>query len=147
MSQYPQPLFETFDRFHSLNFFLLGAELPSVRALLLDLPEERRAVEGYRAVRGFLKSYAGNEATFNSYRTHVERLLLWTLLVAEKPLLELRRRDAESFMEFCLTPPAELDRPCGQVAVLTGWQQKNTGYRFLRGQPAVASLQLHSGKA
>lgn len=27
--------------------------------------------------------YAGNEATFNSYRTHVERLLLGSLLVAE----------------------------------------------------------------
>ncbi|OWJ96258.1 integrase [Pseudomonas sp. A46] len=66
-----------------------------------------QAVEGYRAVRGFLKSYAGNEATFNSYRTHVERLLLWSLLVAGKPLVELRRRDAEAFMEFCLNPPAD----------------------------------------
>src|SRR5690606_15413752 len=29
------------------------------------------------------------------------------LLIARKPLLALRRRDAEAFMEFCLNPPAD----------------------------------------
>src|SRR5690606_7477087 len=96
-----------FARFHELNFMHLNGELPVVRDFLLAFPEACQAVEGYRAVRGFLKSYAGNEATFNSYRTHVERLLLWSLLVARKPLLEMRRRDAEVFMEFCLNPPAD----------------------------------------
>ncbi|BAU74487.1 tyrosine-type recombinase/integrase [Metapseudomonas furukawaii] len=107
MPQHPQPLFETFDRFHELNFLHLNGELPVVRGFLEGCADEIQAVEGYRAVRGFLKSYAGNEATFNSYRTHVERLLLWSLLVAGKPLVELRRRDAEAFMEFCLNPPAD----------------------------------------
>ncbi len=107
MAQAPQPLFETFDRFHDLNFLHLSGELPVVRDFLQDFPEASQAVEGYRAVRSFLKSYAGNEATFSSYRTHVERLLLWSLLVARKPLLDLRRRDAEAFMEFCLNPPAD----------------------------------------
>ena len=54
-----------------------------------------------------MKSYAGNQSTFNSFRTHVERLLLWALIVARKPLLDLRRSDAEQFMEFCLNPPAD----------------------------------------
>jgi len=107
MSPHPQPLFETFDRFHELNFLHLNGELPAVRDFLHGCADELQAVEGYRAVRGFLKSYAGNEATFNSYRTHIERLLLWSLLVAGKPLVELRRRDAEAFMEFCLNPPAD----------------------------------------
>lgn len=107
MPQHPQPLFETFDRFHELNFLHLNGELPVVRGFLEGCADELQAVEGYRAVRGFLKSYAGNDATFNSYRTHVERLLLWSLLVAGKPLVELRRRDAEAFMEFCLNPPAD----------------------------------------
>lgn len=107
MPQLPQPLFETFDRFHDLNFLHLKSELPAVRDFLEAFPADRHAVDGYCAVRGFLKSYGGNEATFNSYRTHVERLLLWSLLVAEKPLLELRRRDAEAFMEFCLNPPSD----------------------------------------
>lgn len=107
MSQHPQPLFEIFYRFHELNFLHLNGELPVVRDFLQGCAEELQATEGYRAVRGFLKSYAGNEATFNSYRTHVERLLLWSLLVAGKPLVDLRRRDAEAFMEFCLNPPAD----------------------------------------
>ncbi|WP_282875987.1 tyrosine-type recombinase/integrase [Pseudomonas peli] len=107
MSQNPQPLFETFDRFRELNFLHLNGELPAVLDFIQGFTDELQAVEGYRAVRGFLKSYAGNEATFNSYRTHVERLLLWSLLVAGKPLVELRRRDAEAFMEFCLNPPAD----------------------------------------
>ncbi|HBN9860469.1 tyrosine-type recombinase/integrase [Stutzerimonas stutzeri] len=107
MSQRPQPFFETFDRFHELNFLHLNGELPVVRDFLLGFGDGLEAAEGYRAVRGFLKSYAGNEATYNSYRTHVERLLLWSLLVAGKPIVELRRRDAEAFMEFCLNPPSD----------------------------------------
>ncbi|MCY1398570.1 Tyrosine recombinase XerC [compost metagenome] len=102
-----QPLFETYSRFRELNFMQLSEELPAVREYLAGFADDSRAIEGYLAVRGFLKSYAGNETTFNSYRTHVERLLLWALLVARKPLLELRRRDAEAFMEFCLKPPAD----------------------------------------
>ncbi len=103
----PCPLFETYGRFQELNFQQLSAELPLVRDYLASFQAELQALDGYQAVRGFLKSYAGNETTFNSYRTHVERLLLWALLVAHKPLLELRRRDAEAFMEFCLRPPKD----------------------------------------
>ena len=103
----PSPLFETYGRFLELNFLQFSEELPIVRDYLASFPSELQALEGYAAVRGFLKSYAGNETTFNSYRTHVERLLLWALLIAHKPLLELRRRDAEAFMEFCLRPPKD----------------------------------------
>ncbi|HHM4860551.1 TPA: tyrosine-type recombinase/integrase [Pseudomonas aeruginosa] len=104
MTSIPQPLFETFSRFLELNSLSLSEELPVVRDYLQGFPEELDASQSYLAARGFLRSYAGNEATFNSYRTHVERLLLWSLLIAQKPLLELRRSDAEAFMEFCLRP-------------------------------------------
>jgi site-specific recombinase XerD len=107
MPKAPFPLFETYNRFLELNFQQFTEELPIVRDYLGRFAPELLAFEGYQAVRGFLKSYAGNETTFNSYRTHVERLLLWSLLVAHKPLLELRRRDAEAFMEFCLRPPKD----------------------------------------
>lgn len=62
-------------------------------------------------VRSFLKSYAGIQSTFNSFRTHVEPLLLWALIVARKLLPDLRRFNAEQFMEFCLNPPADWDGP------------------------------------
>ena len=107
MRSKPLPLFDTYRRFLELNFLQLSEEHPVVRDYIARFPVELRAVEGYLAVRGFLRSYAGNEPTFNSYRTHVERLLLWSMLVAGKPLLELRRRDAEAFMEFCLRPPRD----------------------------------------
>jgi hypothetical protein len=100
----PHPLFETYARFGQLNFSSLKEELPAIVGYLQEFPEQTQAFEGYRAVRSFLKSYSGNEATFNSYRTHVERLLLWTLLKARVPLLEMRRTHAEGFMEFCLAP-------------------------------------------
>ena len=100
----PHPLFETYARFGELNFSSLKQELPAVTHYLMAFPAEIQAIEGYRAVRSFLKSYAGNESTFNSYRTHVERLLLWTLIKAGVPLLEMRRTHAEAFLEFCLAP-------------------------------------------
>ncbi|MEI2830512.1 site-specific integrase [Pseudomonas mosselii] len=100
----PHPLFETYARFCELNFSSLREENPAVIEYLEQFSEQVQALEGYRSVRSFLRSYAGNEATFNSYRTHVERLLLWTLIIARIPLLEMRRTHAESFMEFCLAP-------------------------------------------
>ncbi|MDH4581594.1 hypothetical protein E8F20_06865 [Pseudomonas sp. BN415] len=38
-----------------------------VRDFLEGLPAESRASERYRAVRSFLKSYAGNQATLNAF--------------------------------------------------------------------------------
>ncbi len=107
MSRIPQPLFDTFECFHELNFLKLSNERPAVHQYLKSFEDGCRAVDSYLVVRGFLKSYAGNQSTFNSFRTHVERLLLWALIVARKPLLDLRRSDAEQFMEFCLNPPAD----------------------------------------
>lgn len=107
MSRIPQPLFDTFECFHELNFLQLSNERPTVQQYLKSFEDSCSAVDSYLVVRSFLKSYAGNQSTFNSFRTHVERLLLWALIVARKPLLDLRRSDAEQFMEFCLNPPAD----------------------------------------
>lgn len=101
------PLFESHDRFLELNHNNLSQEQPVVISYLESFPGDLFALDGYRAVRSFLRSYEGNSATFNSYRTHVERLLLWTLLVCKKPLLEMTRQDGERFMEFCIKPPAD----------------------------------------
>lgn len=53
----------------------------------------------------FLHSYNGSQATFNSYRREVERLLQWSWYVQEKTLPELRRLDIEQYLEFCQHPP------------------------------------------
>jgi site-specific recombinase XerD len=118
MSQ-PVPLFDTYKTFESLTRHNLEAELPAVLAVLDRFPDPAEAVAGYSVVKLFLKSYAANQATFNSYRTHVERLLLWCLLVRSKPILHLRRQDAEDFLAFCLNPPEN-------------WVGPGTKSRFLR---------------
>lgn len=104
MSQ-PVPLFDTYRNFQFLTRHNLDGELPAVLAAFERFANPSEAMEGYSVVKLFLKSYAANQATFNSYRTHVERLLLWSLLVCKKPILYLRRQDAEAFLEFCLNPP------------------------------------------
>ncbi|KPZ27222.1 Site-specific recombinase, phage integrase family [Pseudomonas coronafaciens pv. zizaniae] len=106
MAIQPQPLFDTYPNFLALNFNGLSAENPLVVEYLAGFHPGLNALEGYQAVRSFLKSYAGNETTFNSYRTNIERLLLWSLIVRRRPLLELQRVDAEAYMEFCLNPPS-----------------------------------------
>jgi len=95
----PIPLFDTYNRFRDLSFSRVSDELSVVTQFLFSFPSELKAQDGYLAVRG---SYSNNEATFNSYHTHVERLLLWSLLIAKKPLLELRRHNCENYLEFYL---------------------------------------------
>ena len=53
----------------------------------------------------FLYSYRGSEATFNSYRRELERLLHWSSSIIKKPLTTLTRADIENYIEFCQNPP------------------------------------------
>ncbi len=41
----------------------------------------------------FLKQYDNNNATFESYRREVERLIQWAWLIEKKSLLDLKRQD------------------------------------------------------
>ena len=53
----------------------------------------------------FLKSYTGSQGTFNSYRRETERLLQWSWLVKNRPLIELKKDDIEQYIHFCQNPP------------------------------------------
>ncbi len=61
----------------------------------------------YQYARDFLYSYRGSEATYNSYRRELERLLHWSSSIAKKPLGKLHRNDIEQFIEFCQHPPLD----------------------------------------
>tara|TARA_R110000868_G_scaffold8205_3_gene42569 strand:+ start:157633 stop:158847 length:1215 start_codon:yes stop_codon:yes gene_type:complete len=52
----------------------------------------------------FIYSYRGSEATFNSYRREIERLLQWCVHVAKKSLKQLKRQDIENYIYFCQRP-------------------------------------------
>jgi site-specific recombinase XerD len=64
-------------------------------------------IKDYQQACNFLYSYRGSIATFNAYRREVERLLQWSWFEVEKSLIELKRSDIESFIEFCQNPPSE----------------------------------------
>ncbi|MDP9687707.1 UNVERIFIED_ORG: site-specific recombinase XerD [Pseudomonas mohnii] len=114
----PHPLFNTYKEFVNHTSDEPDPCLPLVMNYLANFDAHLKPVDGFDAVCGFLRSYSNVEATFVSYRTHAERLLLWALLIRKKPLMELRRADAEAFLEFCMNPPI-------------GWRGPVTRSRFL----------------
>jgi site-specific recombinase XerD len=59
----------------------------------------------YQHAINFLYHYRGSQATFNSYRREIERLLQWCWFVQKKSLNKLNRIDFEAFLEFCQSPP------------------------------------------
>lgn len=65
------------------------------------------AKSDFEIVLKFLSVYNGNNATFESYRRELERLLQWSWLIAKKSILELSREDIESYIQFCMKPPRE----------------------------------------
>lgn len=53
-------------------------------------------------------SYIGrnkSEHTYVRFRTEVERFLLWTYLIKEKPLDQLKKSDILDYADFCWKPP------------------------------------------
>lgn len=61
--------------------------------------------DDFNAAKQFLIAYKGTPATFNTYRREVERLMQWTWIVAKKSIRELRRKDLETYIQFCQKPP------------------------------------------
>ncbi|QFG30056.1 site-specific integrase [Pseudomonas umsongensis] len=107
MPSEPKPLFETFESFLDQDFSCEGSSIRFVRNYVSSFDSGLDAVAGYQAVRSFLRAYESSEQTFNSYRTHVERLLLWALIVRKKSIFQLKREDAEAYLKFCRNPPSE----------------------------------------
>jgi site-specific recombinase XerD len=107
MPQLPRPIFESYEIFIDQDFSLPEPGMVCVRVYLDSFEPEVEAHKGYLTARSFLRSFSDNSFTFTSYRTHVERLLLWSMLVKRKPLAQLKRQDAEDYLEFCRNPPAD----------------------------------------
>ena len=93
MSRYPipSPIFDTLVQ--TKEHFSCEKHAPSSRQKELTI------------VLGFLAQYDGNQATFNSYRREIERLLHWSWLIQKKAIFALRRKDIEAYVKFCLHPP------------------------------------------
>lgn len=87
----PQPIFDTLSN------------------LAISLPKHYQSIAiseaDFRYAREFLYSYRGSAATFSAYRREIERLLLWSWIIAKKSISALKRADIERYVEFCQKPP------------------------------------------
>ena len=83
------------------KFSLRTPVMACVREYIEKFPASVDAIRGYLTARDFLRAFSDNSLTFTSYRTHVERLLLWALIIKQKPFDQLKRQDAEDYLEFC----------------------------------------------
>lgn len=127
MKTMPQPLFDTYKTFMAVCDAEnersaereYTAERPAIAEYLSSFPADIPTTSDYAHVRGFLRAYNGLETTFRSYRTQVERLMLWSWIEAQKSVIDLNRTDAERFMEFCLRPHPE-------------WIGRSVRHRFLK---------------
>ncbi|WOH38397.1 tyrosine-type recombinase/integrase [Thalassotalea fonticola] len=64
------------------------------------------ALEDYRYTKEFLQSKGRrNEATYNLFRGETEKFLLWSWLIAKKSVVQLKRRDLETYIDFINKPP------------------------------------------
>ena len=55
----------------------------------------------------FLFEYSKkSEATYNRFRNEIERFLLWSWLIAEKSVIDLKRVDIDEYIDFFWSPPS-----------------------------------------
>lgn len=126
MTRTPRPLFESHGDFLDQDFTRGRPSIACVGQYLDGFAPEHKAIPAFLAVRGFLRCYADNALTYSAYRGHVERLLLWALIIREKPLTELKRLDAEAFLAFCRNPPANWIGPVIRNRFLTAVTSAST---------------------
>ncbi|WP_221798598.1 tyrosine-type recombinase/integrase [Oceanobacter mangrovi] len=118
--------------FDNLNY--LVSPLTDAREIARRIPrlnEVDGAFDDIVHTLGFLISFNGSTATFNSYRREAERLLQWAFFVHGKSLQQLRRADLEEYIRFCQAPPASWVGPVQVPRFITNQGQRiaNTKWR------------------
>ncbi|MBV6659689.1 site-specific integrase [Pseudomonas yamanorum] len=127
MARAPKPLFETYNIFIEQDFSIHAPTLDCVRTYLDEFKSELEVARGYAAVRSFLRAFSDNAQTFNSYRSHVERLLLWK----GKPLNRLKRQDAQDYLDFCRNPPEAWIGPVTRSRFVTNPDARESSDAYL----------------
>jgi site-specific recombinase XerD len=119
------PVFETYEIFIDVDFSLREPSMACIRQYIQNFPASVEANKGYLTTREFLRAFSDNSQTFTSYRTHVERLLLWALIIKQKPFSQLKRQDAEDYLEFCRNPPGDWIGPVVRGRFVTSDQTES----------------------
>lgn len=79
--------------------------LEYVDKAIVKLPTYVKNPDDFYHALAFLKSYAGSQGTFNSYRREVERLMQWCQHISGLAFQEIKRSDIEEYIKFCQNPP------------------------------------------
>ena len=95
------PLFPTYNELKNIDL----TDYPQLSELLNQ--NERWFKKHWLWGQEFLVYIGRNksEHTFSRFRNEVERFLLWTFLIKEKPMDELRKSDILEYADFCWQPP------------------------------------------
>ncbi|MCF5570472.1 hypothetical protein GIV66_27005, partial [Pseudomonas sp. PA-3-11C] len=88
----PFPCFFGLKDFQGLNTHDLDKENSEVRQKLDGIDIRCAALSSYSLVKAFLLEHALG-SRFGIYRSAIEKLLLWCLLVVEKPIIQLDEQD------------------------------------------------------
>lgn len=103
-----QPLFDShryFQLLHKNQIF--SDDNPNVKQFVKSVSADvPNAAEDFRFTKEFLQSKGRrNEATYNLFRGESEKFLLWAWLICKKSVVQLKRRDLESYIDFVHKPP------------------------------------------
>jgi site-specific recombinase XerD len=70
-----------------------------------------QAKNDLEAIRAYLSGFKDQEHTHRAYQRELERLLLWAVLVRQKPLSSLLVHDCEAYKDCLAAPPPALTGP------------------------------------
>ena len=104
MESMPRPCFEPLEEFSRLDPYTLNDELPVIQRFLNRCPASSLPIKSYLLVKQYLIKHA-ESTRYSNYRRYIERLLLWSILEAKKPITDLNEDDLQAFMSFCTSPP------------------------------------------
>lgn len=103
-----QPLFDSHRYFQLIHKNSLYCDdNPTVKQFINHVCKTvAGANEDYRFTKEFLQSKGRrNEATYNLFRGETEKFLLWSWLINNKSVVQLKRKDLESYIDFVHKPP------------------------------------------
>ncbi|KZN61995.1 integrase [Pseudoalteromonas luteoviolacea CPMOR-1] len=104
------PLVDTLKQLRYLIAHLDDDTLPSEYPAMAEFLNNNRLAENVcfdelKFLYQFLYVYGRkSEATFNRFRNEIERFHLWSWLIQEKSIFELKREDIEAYVDFVVEP-------------------------------------------
>lgn len=104
-------------------------------------PNTLGAESDAKAVQAWLATYADRSKTWDAYKREIERVWLWALLVARKPLSSLTSQDAAQYKAFLAAPTADWIQPRPVARNSEAWRPFR---RPLEGASQVQALRVAS---